>query len=120
MSNVAVNWFEIPVSDLARAVEFYGVVLGAPLGTMDGPDGEMHVFLGSEGPAGALSTSDSSPGQSGTIVYLNCTDIDAALRRVSGAGGSVVQERTSIGPFGFVGQFIDSEGNKVALHTSAE
>ena len=41
----AVNWFEIPVTNIGRAVEFYGTVLGEPLGTMDGPDGQMHIFI---------------------------------------------------------------------------
>ena len=85
---------------------------------MPGPDGEMHVFLGSDGPVGALSTDGVTPESGGVIVYLESDDIDAALGRVAAAGGTVVQERTSIGPYGFVGQFQDSEGNTLALHTS--
>ena len=118
MSNVAVNWFEIPVADKGRAAEFYGNVLGEPLGTMDGPDGPMSVFMGAEGPAGALIEGPCVDG--GVRVYLNCDDIDAALGRVAAAGGRVTQERTSIGPFGFIATLIDTEGNTVSLHTGSD
>lgn len=117
--SVSVNWFEIPVQDMGRAVEFYGAVLNEPLGTMDGPDGPMHVFNGDEGPSGALSTEDSTPAAAGVLVYLSCADIDAALARVADAGGEVTAERTSIGSFGFIGRFRDTEGNIVALHSPA-
>ena len=114
----AVNWFEIPVTDVGRAVEFYGTVLGEPLSTMDGPDGPMHVFPGEDGAAGALTT-DLTPAADGVLIYLYSPDIDAALARVPGAGGEVVAEKASIGPFGWIGRFNDTEGNMVALHTPA-
>lgn len=114
----AINWFEIPVQDLPRATRFYGEVLGTPLGTMDGPDGEMHVFMGEQGPAGALIEGATS--QDGVRVYLDCADIDAALQRAAAAGGRIHEAKTSIGPFGFVGSMVDTEGNVVALHTGVD
>lgn len=118
--SVSVAWFEVPVSDMNRAVEFYGTVLNEPLGTMDGPDGPMHVFMGDAGPAGALSSQDSSPSQAGVLIYLSCADIPAALARAEKAGGAILQTETSIGPHGFVARFADTEGNSVALHRAAE
>ena len=117
--SVSVAWFEIPVANIARAVEFYGTVLGLPLDSMDGPDGPMSVFPGAEGPVGALTTDEGSPAQAGVLVYLDCDDIPAALDRVAAAGGEVLMTKTSIGPFGFIGKFNDSEGNTVALHSQA-
>ena len=117
---VTVDWFEIPVLDVDRAITFYGEVLGSPLGSMDGPDGTMHVFMGDEGPAGALTTTDSTPAKAGVLVYLGSDDIDAALERAAAAGGRIDQAKTSIGPFGFIGRFEDTEGNLVALHTNGE
>ncbi len=114
-----VAWFEIPVKDVERAVEFYGTVLGEPVGEMDGPDGKMYVFMGGEGPVGALTTQDTSVEEAGVLVYLETADISAALGRAEQAGGQILQARTSIGPFGFIGRFRDSEGNAVALHTGA-
>ena len=118
--SVSVAWFEIPVEDMGRAVEFYGSVLGEPLGTMDGPDGPMHVFPADDGAAGALTATDSTPAKAGVLVYLETSDIPAALARAESAGGEIVQEKTSIGPYGFIGKFNDTEGNTVALHTSID
>ena len=115
----AVNWFEIPVTNVSRAVEFYGTVLGEALDTMDGPDGPMHVFPGEQGPVGALFPVDAAPVSGGVLLYLHSPDIDAALGRVAGAGGEVLAEKAPIGPFGWIGRFQDSEGNIVALHTPA-
>ncbi|MEM7100934.1 MAG: VOC family protein [Pseudomonadota bacterium] len=117
MSNVSIEWFEIPAVDVARATEFYGAVLNTPLGKLDGPDGEMNVFMGPEGPAGALLPVDEAPASGGVTIYLGCDDIDAALIRAEQAGGQIEQVRTSIGPHGFIGRFTDTEGNSVALHT---
>ncbi len=114
---IGINWFEIPVRDVSRAVEFYGTVMAEPLGVMDGPDGPMHIFPGEEGANGALTTEDSVPAEGGVLVYLSCDDIDAALARVVPAGGEVLQERTSIGPFGYIARLKDTEGNTIALHT---
>ena len=33
------------------------------------------------------------------------------------AGGTVLLEKTNIGPHGFCAQFLDSEGNRVGLHS---
>lgn len=117
--SVAVDWFEIPATDMSRAVEFYGTVLDAPLGAMDGPDGPMHVFMGEAGACGALTSDDSTPAVGGVLVYLHCEDIEGALGRVESAGGKVLQGKTSIGPFGFIARFQDSEGNSVALHNDS-
>ena len=117
MSDIRVNWFEIPVTDLDRATAFYAAVLDRELGEIEGPDGPMKVFLGPEGPSGALTRTDSTPAVAGVVVYLHCMDIDAALARAESNGGQMLQARSSIGPFGFVGKFRDSEGNAVALHT---
>ena len=41
------------------------------------------------------------------------------LDRVEQAGGKIYQEKTEISPeHGFMAVFIDSEGNRVALHSN--
>ena len=92
----SVAWFEIPVVEMGRAVEFYGTVLAIEIGTMEGPDGPMFVFPSADGAAGTFTTEDSSPADGGVLIYLSCPDIDAALDRVGPAGGEVLQARTSI------------------------
>ena len=117
MSNISINWFEIPTQDLDRAAGFYSRVLEAELGDMDGPMGPMKSFHNDGLPVGALVAGPQvSPSQTGSLIYLGTQDIDAALARVEAAGGQVLVGKTSIGPFGSIGQFVDSEGNRVALH----
>jgi uncharacterized protein len=38
-------------------------------------------------------------------------------RRIEEAGGKIVRPKMSIGEFGFVSIFIDSEGNTIGLHS---
>ena len=90
MSNVSVNWFEIPVSDVSKAAAFYGAVLGNDLGEMPGPDGvAMRVFMGAEGPCGALNSGSGKPGANRRSDRSSCRcrrqghlqeDSDRALR----------------------------------------
>ena len=116
MAETVIAWFEIPVGDLARATEFYSSVLGANMVEMDAPDGKMIAFMNGEEPVGALSPSLTSS-QNGVSVYFSAADIDAALDKVREKGGKVVTEKTSIGPFGFIAQFTDPEGNNISLHS---
>ena len=117
-ATVGINWFEIPVTNLERAVSFYSTVLDTELGEIPGPQGTpLKVFMGAQGPSGALMSGEGyTPGASGPLVYLGCDDINAVLERVAGAGGEVLQEHMPIGEYGAIGLFIDSEGNRVALH----
>ncbi len=54
----------------------------------------------------------------GSLVYLNgADDLSVPLSKVEAAGGSILLEKTSIGPNGFMAKFLDTEGNKVAFHS---
>lgn len=118
----ALNWFEIPVTDFARAKAFYERILGRGVEPMAmGP-----VTMGflpheqQQGVGGALvHGAGAQPSQQGTIVYLNGgDDLAAVLDRVEDAGGRIAVPKTEIGNgFGFFAHFIDTEGNKVGLHS---
>lgn len=116
-----VGWFEIPVADMARARNFYEHVLGLRLELHDLGPLQMAWFPmknGEYGAAGSLVRGDPyTPSHSGTLVYFTVTDIDASLMRVTERGGRVLRPKTSIGEYGFVGHFEDSEGNRVAVHS---
>jgi uncharacterized protein len=57
---------------------------------------------------------------SGTVVYLNCNpSLDAALERVTAAGGEIIVPKSDIGENGFFAFILDTEGNRVGLHESA-
>lgn len=115
MSN-AVNWFEIPVTDMDRAMRFYETLLGKPL-KRESLTGRPIAVFPYQGVGGALVQGDRAPSLDGTIVYLDVRgDLDGWLRRAQTAGGKVVLPRTDIGEPGFIGLIKDSEGNTVGLH----
>lgn len=117
----ALNWFEIPVSDFARAKAFYEAVLGRSIEPMTmGPVTMGILSTDPAGVGGAIVHGDGgTPSHQGTIVYLNGgDDLAPMLARVEAAGGSIAVPKTEIGnDFGFFAHFFDSEGNKVGLHS---
>ena len=119
----AISWFEIPTSDFDRAKAFYEAVLGRPIETMNmGPSTMGFLSTSPDAVGGAIVHVDgTAPSQSGTLVYLNGgDDLAPMLARVEGAGGTVAVPKTNIGSgFGFFAHFIDTEGNKVGLHSMA-
>lgn len=114
-----VGYFEIPVVDLDRAISFYQRVFGFALerAVIDGH--AMALFPDTSGDGtitGALAQGESYvPSQDGTRVYFAVDDIDAVLARVRELGGEVLYPKTAIGEWGFVAEFADSEGNRIAL-----
>lgn len=117
-----VNWFEIPVADMARAKKFYETTLGIQIAETEmGPNrmGWFPMEMGAAGSAGTLIQGDGrKPSHEGTLVYLHVDKIDPTLEAIQKAGGKPLMPRTSIGEHGFIAHFEDSEGNKVALHES--
>lgn len=117
------NWFEIPVSDLARATRFYETLTGRTLRreSFGGPDEAMAIFPAGDPQAvnGALVQGpDAVPSGAGTTVYLNAGPrIGDWLARVEAAGGRIATPRTALPPgMGYFAHIIDTEGNRVGLH----
>ncbi|MBK9242914.1 MAG: VOC family protein [Acidobacteria bacterium] len=117
----AVNWFEIPAVDLGRAKVFYEAVFAVSLAHMDMGPSAMEMFPtepGAPNAGGALIVTEGyTPSATGTTVYFQTDDIDGTLARVTAAGGSILAPKMAIGEHGFIAQFLDSEGNRVALHS---
>lgn len=118
-----VGWFEIPVSDMDRAVAFYQTVLGVTLERHMMGSLEMAWFpwvQGSMGSAGALVKHDwYTPSRDGVLVYFTAFsgDVDVELGRVEVAGGKVVVPKKKISDeYGSMAVLEDTEGNRVALH----
>ncbi len=119
MSN-ALNWFEIPASDIKRAAKFYGTILGADLTIAEMMPGYQMAMLPAEnGIGGALIQGEGyTPSAEGSVVYLNGgEDLAVPLGKVEGGGGKVLVPKTDIGENGFFAYILDSEGNKVGLHS---
>jgi hypothetical protein len=116
-----VVWFEIPVSDMARAAAFYEAVFRWPVKVENMADGMvMGWFPSSEtgyGASGALVKGEGYvPTLGGMVIYFSETDINGALERVKKSGGNVIVEKTHIGKYGFYAWFEDTEGNRIGLH----
>ena len=118
-----VVYFEIPVRDLARAMRFYTAVFGFRFEreTIDG--NEMALFPQTEsqpGITGALAKGSAYvPSKSGPILYFHTADIDETLARANANGGKTLYPITKVGETGFVAEFQDSEGNRIALHAKS-
>lgn len=119
----AINWFEIPVVDFDRAMKFYSEVMGEELTKYDMPNPDMlyGVFPYEEGNGvgGALLKMEGcNPSEDGVILYLSGgEDLSPSLARAEKAGAKIIMPKTNIGENGFVAQFIDLEGNRIALHS---
>jgi predicted enzyme related to lactoylglutathione lyase len=119
-TNIA-NWFEISVTDLERAIKFYEKVFDVKLTSeeMGGMKLAMFPFeQDARGAAGALIKGASyEPSHAGTVVYFSVDDIPETLRRITASGGKAIMPKTSIGEYGFIAQYEDTEGNRLALHS---
>jgi predicted enzyme related to lactoylglutathione lyase len=116
-----VNWFEIPVRDMGRAKKFYEKVFDREL-TLEDMEGLKMAFFpmdqGAMGAAGTLIKGESyEPSHAGTVVYFSVDDIEETLRRINANGGNTLLPKKSIGEYGFIAQFEDTEGNRLALHS---
>ena len=115
-----INWFEIPAADFDRAVKFYSTVFNVQLHNeiVMGVQSAIFPGDGEESVNGAIVFAERYvPSSTGSVVYLNADhQMDAILARVESSGGKVVMPPTDIG-FGFIAFFLDTEGNKVGLHT---
>lgn len=120
MSN-SVVWVDIPAANLDRAIAFYSAVLGSAV-TKEGGPGFVFGLLAHCGTdvGGCLYVADpdNSPSKVGPLIYLNAQGrlaqaVQAAIER----GGQVLQTIHQIGPNGSRAIVLDSEGNRIALHS---
>ena len=115
-----VSWFEIPSTDFDRAVKFYEEIFGQELRKGDFMGTPTAVFA-YERPAVSgciVKEAGHTPSTAGTILYLNADGIfDEVLSRVAKAGGKVEHVVTLDNGLGRAAHIIDSEGNRVGLHT---
>ncbi|UXR63924.1 VOC family protein [Bdellovibrio bacteriovorus] len=115
------GWFEIPVSDIGRAMKFYEQSFGVTMKTMEMGPTKMASFPWTEkdeGATGALVQGDGyKPSHSGSLVYLSVPSIEDTLQKIETKGGKTLSPKKSIGEWGFIATFEDCEGNRVALHS---
>ena len=115
-------WFDIPCADLDRAAEFYRSVLGCEVFKEEFDGTSFCVLEHEQGNGGCLIEAASEPTETGGIlVYMNVDGrIHDAVANVEPHGGKVVQAVHGIGPHGFRAIVVDSEGNRLALHSNTD
>ena len=123
MKQNMVVWFEIAVSNMARAKKFYETVFEIEIQVVDFNGIVMGWFPNAGeaiGATGSLIQQESyMPSKEGTLVYFASEDVQNELDRIEAAGGKIYQEKTMISEeHGYMGVFIDTEGNRVALHST--
>ena len=120
----ALNWFEISVSDIARAKKFYEEIFSIEMPEMEMMGMKMAMFpidnMSGKVGGGLCESPYHKPSADGVKVYLNANpDTDAILAKIAGAGGQVMMPKTKISDeIGFMAGFVDSEGNNIALHSN--
>jgi predicted enzyme related to lactoylglutathione lyase len=111
---------EISVEDFDRAKKFYESILGIEITEMNILDTQVGMFpMGGYLNWGCISKCDQHrPSKDGTLIYLNAdSDIEGMLEKIKSAGGEILTPKTKLSDeFGFIAVFVDTEGNRIALH----
>jgi len=121
----AISWFEILSADLNRAQRFYESIFKVELFPLDVANIRMRMFPiddSATGIGGAVVHAEGfyAPSSSeGVLIYLNANpDVQTILDRVEAAGGKILVSKTEISPeHGYMGVFVDTEGNRIGLHS---
>jgi predicted enzyme related to lactoylglutathione lyase len=127
MSADTLCWTDIPVTNLDRAIKFYSAVLGKQVRKLS--EGGMEYGLlphEEQNASGCLCVRgdsgdvDNTPSANGPLIYLSVEGrLDEAVEAARANGGKVLRARQQIGEHGFRAVVIDSEGNRIALHSTA-
>lgn len=116
-----INWFEIPAKDFTRAVSFYKAILGVEIKESEMFGTKMGFFPndGTNVSGAIVEGKDYKPSTDGILAYLNGgSDLQTVLNNVETNNGHIIVPKTQISPeMGYFGMFIDTEGNKMAVHS---
>lgn len=115
-----INWFEIPAYNFDRAVAFYNQIYGITMDTTEINGYSMAFFPAKNGIGGAVVAGEGcTPNTTGPLLYLNGgKDLENVLSKVEEAGGRVIMQKSLINEaVGYFALFMDTEGNRLALHS---
>ena len=126
MKSVTVGWFEIPVQNMDRAIAFYQKVFDCKLDKNEMGDLVMAWFpwdqekLGGGGNLVQHKNFYKTSDFAGPLIYFSAENCEIELGRVEEAGGPVLFPKKMIAPdIGYMGVFLDPEGNRIAVHSLA-
>jgi uncharacterized protein len=117
-----VSIIEIPATELTRAIKFYQSILTINIKEADMGDVKMGIFPNDEGTVNVVLAcgADYKPTSIGNVIYLNGGDnLQPILDKIEPNGGKIIVPKTEISPeMGCFALFIDTEGNKIGLHST--
>jgi predicted enzyme related to lactoylglutathione lyase len=116
-----ISMFEIPATDISRAVSFYEALLDINIEKMD-VEGMQMGILPYEGQmvTGVIIQADGyKPSADGVTMYLSAGDnLQVVLDRVEKNGGQIIVPKTAhADESGYFAIFLDTEGNKMSLNS---
>ncbi|WP_425075975.1 VOC family protein [Psychroserpens sp. S379A] len=119
--NSFISIFEIPATDISRAINFYKEILGVEIEKLEFPGMVMGLFpYQDQVVTGVIMKGEGyEPSASGVTIYLNGGDnLQTILDKVEDNGGKIIIPKTPhADESGFFAIFHDSEGNKIGLHS---
>ncbi|MBX2917164.1 MAG: VOC family protein [Cyclobacteriaceae bacterium] len=119
--NSYISLFEIPATDISRAVNFYQAILDIKIELMEMPEMQMGIFPYENQAVTAVITKAEGykPSADGVTIYLNGgKNLQVILDKVEANGGKIVVPKTQhADESGYFAIFIDTEGNKIGLHS---
>ncbi len=123
-AQTAINWFEIPCTDLPRAQAFYEAMLGRKMFNEDFGGAPMAIFAAADSATGGclVGGGNSQPSHDkGVRIYLDCEpSVEAAMARAVKAGGKLLDDCIELPKnIGFIAHVRDTEGNTIGLHAKS-
>lgn len=119
--NSYISMFEIPATDISRAINFYQALLDIKIEKMDVEGMQMGIlpYEGQMVPGVIIQAEGNKPSGDGVIIYLNAGEnLQVVLDRVEKNDGQIVVPKTAhADESGYFAIFLDSEGNKMALNS---
>ncbi|MCL4168188.1 UNVERIFIED_CONTAM: hypothetical protein GTU68_031414 [Idotea baltica] len=116
-----ISIFEIPATEISRAVDFYQAILDINIEKMEFPEMQMGIFpYEGQMVTGVLIKAEGyKPSADGVTIYLNGGDnLQIILDKVEKNGGKIIVAKSlHADESGYYAIFLDSEGNKIGLHS---
>jgi len=111
-----VGWHELLASDWEKAFPFYGEIFGWRKANADvGPMGTYQVFSAGEQTIGGMVTKPATMPTPLWLYYFNIGDIDAAAKRVTAAGGQILDGPLDLPGDSSIALCTDPQGAMFAL-----
>ncbi len=116
-----ISIFEIPATEISRAVKFYQAILDIKIEIIDMEGMQMGLlpFEGQQVIGTIMKGENYVPSPKGVTIYLNGGDnLQVILSKVENNGGKIIIPKTLHGDeSGYFATFLDTEGNRIGLHS---